>query len=67
MTITVNEQSHSWPEQSLTVREILARLNFSFPLIVVRLDGQLVPKSDYDSVAVPDGARMEAIHLISGG
>lgn len=67
MTITVNDQPHSWPEQSLTVREILARLNFSFPLIVVRVDGQLVQKNEYDSAAVPDGARMEAIHLISGG
>jgi len=67
MTITVNGQLHSWAEQSLSVREILDRLSFSFPLIVVRIDGQLVSKADYDSARVPDGAVLEAIHLISGG
>lgn len=67
MTITVNDQPQSWAEGSLTVRQVLARMNFTFPMIVVRIDGQLVLKADYDSTVVPDGARMDAIHLISGG
>ncbi len=67
MTITVNDQPQSWDEQTLTVRQVLARMNFTFPMIVVRIDGQLVLKPDYDSTVVQDGARMDAIHLISGG
>ncbi len=51
----------------MTVKGMLERLNFKFPLIIVKIDGVLVKREDYGSTPVPDGADVSALHLISGG
>lgn len=53
--------------ESFSVREVLEMMKFTFPMIVVKINGQLVLKEDYERVFVGDGDRVEAIHLISGG
>lgn len=67
MTITLNAQSESYPEGSLTVREILARKRWSFPLVIARLNGELVPREAYADRRVSDGDALELYHLVSGG
>ncbi|HPT00913.1 MAG TPA: sulfur carrier protein ThiS, partial [Candidatus Aminicenantes bacterium] len=51
----------------LTVRLLLDRMNFSFPLIIVKVNGLLVPRDDYGKASVHEGDRVEVIHLMSGG
>jgi len=53
--------------ESFSVRELLALMNFTFPMIVVKINGRLVKKEDYERIFVGDGDNVEAIHLISGG
>jgi sulfur carrier protein ThiS len=36
-------------------------------MIVVKLDGRVVLRRDFATTEVPDGAEMQAIHMISGG
>ncbi|MCK4717119.1 MAG: sulfur carrier protein ThiS [Thermoplasmata archaeon] len=64
--ITVNRREEAWVE-GMTVKGMLERLNFKFPLIIVKIDGVLVKREDYGSTPVPDGADVSALHLISGG
>ncbi len=64
--ITVNGSPHPWHD-GMTVREILEERRYSFPLLVVRIDGGLVPRSDYGETPVPDGAEVDVMHLMSGG
>lgn len=51
----------------MTVGSMLEQLNFTFPLIIVKIDGIHVKRDDYDATPIPDGAQVSAIHLISGG
>ncbi len=51
----------------MTVQDVLDALKFSFRMIVVRVNGQLVLRADFASTLVPDGAEIQAIHLTSGG
>lgn len=67
MKITVNKREYQFDEDGLNVAEILARMNFTFPMIVVKLNGVLVKKDDYVNTPVGEGDVVEAIHLISGG
>lgn len=67
MTISLNAESESYPEASLTVREILERKRWSFPLIIARLNGELVPRDAYAERRVADGDALELYHLVSGG
>jgi sulfur carrier protein len=67
MTITLNAGSETWAEDSLSIREILDRKRWSFPLIIAKLNGKLVERENYASCAVKDGDALELYHLVSGG
>jgi thiamine biosynthesis protein ThiS len=67
MKITVNNNEVSMAGETLSVRELLNEMNFTFPLIVVKVNGHLVRKEEYERIFVGDGDNVEAIHLISGG
>ena len=51
----------------MTVRDVLRAKNYIFPLVIVTVDGTLVPRGSYDVASVPDGADVKVVHLISGG
>jgi sulfur carrier protein len=64
--IVVNEEPLDWHE-GMTVRDVLRAKNYRFPMLIIHVDGVLIPKPDYDTAPVPDGAVVQVIHLISGG
>ena len=65
--IRVNNQYEVEHRPGMTVQDVLAALKFSFRMIVVKVDGRVVLRKDFATTEVPDGADMQAIHLISGG
>jgi sulfur carrier protein len=64
--IRVNHEEMEW-EVGLTVQDVLERRNYTFPMIVVKVNDEVVHKEAYGSYEVPDGADLKVIHLISGG
>jgi len=64
--ITVNGQEMEWAA-GMTVRDVLERRKFSFPLVIVRINGELVPRTEFDVHPVPDEAEVQVLHLMSGG
>jgi thiamine biosynthesis protein ThiS len=65
--IRVNNQYDVEWHPGLTVQDVLDALKFSFRMIVVKVNGKVVLRQDFATTEVPDGAEMQAIHLISGG
>ncbi len=65
--IRVNDQYDVDYSPGMTVQDLLDGLKFSFKMIVVKVNGQVVLKKDFRTTEVPDGAEVQAIHLISGG
>jgi sulfur carrier protein len=65
--IRVNNQYELEWRPGMTVQDVLDALRFSFRMIVVKVNGDLVRRSAYATTPVPDGADVQAIHLISGG
>ena len=66
MAITVNNREIEYiPNES--IKELLKRMKYIFPMIIVRINNQLIPKEKYPECLIQDGARIEIIHLISGG
>ncbi len=65
--IRVNGQYEVEHRDGMTVQDVLDALKFSFRMIVVKIDGQVVLRRDFGTTPVPDGTEMQAIHLISGG
>jgi sulfur carrier protein len=67
MKICLNHKEVSMAGESLSVSELLAMMKFTFPLIIVKINGQLIKKEDYGRVFIGDNDNVEAIHLMSGG
>jgi sulfur carrier protein len=67
MKICLNHKEVSIAGESLSVRELLTMMKFTFPLIIIKINSRLIKKEDYDRVFIGDGDQVEAIHLMSGG
>lgn len=65
--IRVNGQFEVEHRPGMTVQDVLDALKFSFRMIVVKVNGEVVLRKDFGTTPAPDGAEVQAIHLISGG
>jgi len=65
--IRVNNQYDVEWQAGMTVQDLLDGLKFSFRMIVVKINGQVVLRPDFATTPVPEGAEVQAIHLIGGG
>ena len=65
-TIMVNGDSLKW-EEGMNIDLILKRKKYTFRMLVVKVDGKLIKKTEYDKTFVQPGADVKVIHLISGG
>ena len=64
--IEINGNIIEW-ENNMTVEKLLKRMNYTFPKIVVRVNGQVIDNKEWASYVVPDDAVVQAHHLIAGG
>lgn len=64
--ITVNDIIIDW-EENMNINVILQRMNYTFRMLVVKVDGKLVKKNEYEATIVSPGADVKVIHLMSGG
>jgi len=68
MKITLNNNPEILDDsRSLTVQDLMELKNYSFKLLVVKINGKLVPKTEYGSVTVKEGDDVMILHLMSGG
>jgi len=51
----------------LTISALLARFRYTFAHIIVSINGEVIPREEYHTRTIPDGADVRVIHLIAGG
>jgi thiamine biosynthesis protein ThiS len=66
VSIEVNGREVDWIENE-TVKELLKRMKYTFPLVVVKINDKLIPRSNFLDVTIPDKSKVAVIHMISGG
>lgn len=66
MSIEVNHRKVEWIKNE-TVKDLLKRMKYTFPLVVVKINDNVVPRSDFLEVTIPDNSKIAVIHMISGG
>ena len=64
--IKVNGRNRDW-EENLTVELLLKKCKYTFPLIMVKVNGKYIPKEKYKDTAIMDGDDVQVIHSIAGG
>lgn len=67
MKITLNNREEEFVGDQLTVAELLQVKKFTFKMLVIKVNGHLVKKSEHNTAVVKDGDDVMVLHLISGG
>jgi sulfur carrier protein len=64
--IKVNFKETEW-RSGMTVQNILDEQGYTFKMLAVWVNDTPVTQDAFSTTTVPDGADVQAIHLISGG
>lgn len=67
MTIILNNREETFSKAQMTVNELLSEKNFTFKMLVIKINDTLVKKEDYEKTIIRDNDRVSVLHLISGG
>ena len=67
MNIVLNNREEWIEQDNLTINQLIQYKNFTFRLLVTKLNGNLVKKDQRDDFIVQDGDHVEIMQLISGG
>ncbi len=67
MKIILNNLPEEFASGPLTVSGLLKEKNFTFRMLVIKINGKLVPKTEYDHTYIADGDDVMVLHLVSGG
>jgi thiamine biosynthesis protein ThiS len=66
MSIEVNGRIVEWVENE-SVKDLLKRMKYTFPLVVVKINNKLIPRTNFTEEIIPDNSKIAVIHMISGG
>lgn len=66
MSIEVNGKTVDWIKNE-SIKELLKRMKYTFPLVIVKIDEKVISRLDYSKIKVPNKSKIFVIHMISGG
>jgi thiamine biosynthesis protein ThiS len=67
MEIKLNNRTESFEGDVLSISDLIRIKNFTFKLLVTKINGKLIKKDQRDSAYVKSGDHVLILHLISGG
>lgn len=67
MRFRLNNISEEIEVDTISVSELLKHKNFTFKMLVIKINGKLITKSEYETALVREGDEVQVLHLISGG
>jgi thiamine biosynthesis protein ThiS len=67
MNILLNNNREEFSVDTMTVQDLLKLKNFTFKMLVIKINGTLVKKTEYETSQIHEGDDVHVLHLISGG
>ena len=67
MQLTLNNRPEEIEGDSVTIAKLLKIKNYTFKMLIIKINGKLIKKAEYDTVEIVDGDDVQVLHLISGG
>jgi len=67
MKIILNNKEEVFEGDQLSISELLKAKKFTFKMLVIKVNGRMIKKSEHNSAFVHDGDDVMVLHLISGG
>jgi thiamine biosynthesis protein ThiS len=67
MKILLNNREEEFNRDAMSVNEMLLLKKFSFKMRVIKINGILVSRENYDTTFIHDGDNVQMLYLMSGG
>lgn len=67
MNIVLNNKNEYFEQDGISIENIMQIKNFTFKMLIIKLNGSFVEKDKYAETIVNDGDDLQILHLISGG
>lgn len=67
MEIVLNNRKESIDKDSISLSELIEYKNYTFRLLVTKVNGVLVKKAERDTSIIKNGDDVTVLHMISGG
>jgi len=67
MKIILNNRPEEFDVNEMTIAELIEIKNFTFKMIVTRINGEVVKTTDRSKTKIKDGDDVTVLHLITGG
>lgn len=67
MKIVLNNRAEEFNQDSITVSEMLLLKKFSFRMRIIKINGSLITKENYDTTIINNGDNVQMLYLMSGG
>jgi thiamine biosynthesis protein ThiS len=67
MNILLNNREEKFILETISVSEMLLLKKFSFKMRIIKINGTLVSKENYDTTFIHEGDDVQMIYLMSGG
>jgi len=64
--IWVNKEEMEF-EEGMTVEDVLKKKKYTYRLITVIINGEVIPRDRYSVHKIKDGDKIDVIHIMSGG
>ena len=67
MKFILNGEETCIERDKMTVSQLLEEKRFSFRMRIIKINGRLIKKDQYDNEYINDGDEVQVIYLMSGG
>ena len=67
MKVLLNNREEEFIKESITVNEMLLLKKFSYKMRIIKINGILISKEEYDSTIIHEGDNVQMLYLMSGG
>lgn len=67
MKIVLNNREEVFERDVMTVSDMITLKSFSFKLKIIKINGKLIPRDQYESSVINDGDIVQMFYLMSGG
>jgi len=67
MKILLNSREEYFEQETLTLSELILMKNYTFKMLVTKINDQLIKKEERDKALIREGDQVVVHHLISGG
>ena len=67
MDIILNNRKETIDKEKISINDLLKEKNYTFKLLVTKINDKLIKKEERDSAFIVDGDNVMVLHMISGG